>query len=106
MNIWQIWINIGEKVGGKKRDYESDTKDKHWKGKQTIVATAPSLAKKAENSTAGTNRTYTNERSWKNKYSHGKFESIGRIHAMNIDHGRNCYNCGELGHIARYYRKR
>jgi len=25
---------------------------------------------------------------------------------MNVDRGRNCYDCGEFGHLARNYRNR
>jgi len=27
-------------------------------------------------------------------------------YAMNVDRGRNCYACGEFGHMARHYRNR
>jgi len=28
------------------------------------------------------------------------------LYAMNVDRGRNCYDCGGFGHLARNYRNR
>ena len=66
-----------------------------------------------DSSTAGTSSACSNGGSEENECSHGKSVITAEIgfvpwynpYTMNINRGRNCYNCGGFEHITRYCRE-
>lgn len=58
-------------------------------------------------------RTSSDRRSRKGECSNNKKPRVGaengatkeRLYAMKIDRGRNCYSCGEFGHLAQNCRR-
>jgi len=70
---------------------------------RTTIASASSLAEKAiiPVGTKRINAIVVNLQSWQ-----AMFVSRQDPYTMNIDRGRNYYNCRDLGHIARHCRNR
>ena len=75
-------------------------------GTKTTTTIALSLAKEAEDS-IGANKAYFNRKSGKTNIAVVYLQEwTGFVlrcnsYTMDIDRGRNCYNCREFGHLVR-----